>query len=112
MLEGQIIITIDLPQRVHKIAGLAAALEEHWPGTVMVPPRPTDVFDDDGSGIVRLGIDLDGPKVVISDRDTGGQIVFPRAALPHFLAFVNGAAQGPVMINADGATTIAIEATR
>lgn len=37
MLEGQIIITIDLPQRVHKIAGLAAALEEHWPGTVMVP---------------------------------------------------------------------------
>lgn len=111
MLNGRIIIEINLPQPVSKIVGFTEALEEQWPGTVMRTHKATAVFDDDGSGIERLTVDRDGPMVVIADRDTGAKIVFPHAALPDFLNLVNSAMGGPVMMDIDGATTITIEST-
>lgn len=107
-MQSQIIITINLPQPVSKIAPFLIAMDDPWPGMVMQAHNPTDEFDDqldDGLSVVRRG-DI----IEIGDMN-GGFIRVPRRQLAAFLATVNDVGEGPIMLNVDGASTIDIPAS-
>lgn len=122
-MQSQIIITINLPQPVSKIAPFLIAMDDSWPGMVMQAHNPTAEFDEqldaDPDGRDRYTFDrFDGREmqeggdvIQITDEAIGGTITIPRRQLAAFIAAVNGVGEGPVMLDVDGAATIDIEAS-